>query len=104
MKQFTVFFLLIGAVLFTVGGAQAFHQERGGESTFRLLAQNTEGNATDTPTGAQKKPADTLAETSEKDQKQPLQKEEVTPQAPQLFKRFPKQAHKNPANKRNRRQ
>ena len=82
MKQFTVFYLLLGAVLLTPGGAHASPQEKGRESTLRLLAQNIEGNTTNTVTSAQKKPADTLAKSAEKNQGQPPQKEEQPPQAP----------------------
>ena len=80
MKQFTVFFLLTGVVLFTLGGTQASPEEKGRESTFRLLAQNMEGNTTNTATSAQKKPAETLAETPGKDRPQPQQKEVAAPQ------------------------
>jgi flagellum-specific peptidoglycan hydrolase FlgJ len=101
MKQFTVFLLLTGAVLFILGGTHASHQEKERESTFRLLAQNREGNTTNTATSAQKEPAATSAqkkpaatsaqkepaatpaETPEKNQKQPQQREVEARPAPQ---------------------
>ena len=80
MKQFTVLFLLIGAVLFTLGGTKASPEEKERESTFRLLAQNVGGNTTNSATSAQKKPAETPAETPKKDRPQPQQKEVAAPQ------------------------
>ncbi len=80
MKQFTVFYLLIGAVLFTLGGIQASPEAKGSESTYRLLAQNMEGNTTNTGTSAQKKPAETLPETPGKDRPRPQQKDVAAPQ------------------------
>ena len=80
MKQFTVFFLLTGVVLFTLGGTQASPEKTGRESTFRLLAQNMEGNTTNTGTSAQQQPAETPAETPEKNRPQPQQKEVAAPQ------------------------
>jgi len=82
MKQFTVLFLLTGVVLFTMGAAQASHQENGREPTFRLLAQSIEGNTSNTPPSTQKKRVDTPAKTAEKDPKQPQQIKDQPPQAP----------------------